>query len=248
MKKNTLRTLGIMVLSTVLVASTVTGCGNNATTDAPATEVVEAVVETEAAPEATEEVVVESTETLEAEEVEVTEEVEETEVVEEEPEFTVTDMSAIKYAKTAANVRAGASKDYEVIGSLKLNQQVTVTGQADTGWYRIDYNGKEAYVSNSLLVDQKVAVAAPTTPTTPADTTTQTQAPVVDNSGWTGGATDVTPSTPAVTPSTPAVTPSTPPVVDSTPLPDGVVDGGTVGGNWQGPVTDGNGSNETTWE
>lgn len=244
MKKNTLRTLGIMVLSTVLVASTVTGCGNNATTDAPATEVVEAVVETEAAPEATEEVVVESTETLETEEVEVTEEVEETEVVEEEPEFTVTDMSAIKYAKTAANVRAGASKDYEVIGSLKLNQQVTVTGQADTGWYRIDYNGKEAYVSNSLLVDQKVVVSTPTATTTqPTTDTTQTQTPVVDNSAWTDGATAVTPSTPAQTPSTPAVTPSAPVVDDSNSL-------GTIGGlgTGSGPVTNPDVNNETTWE
>ncbi len=70
-------------------------------------------------------------------------------------EYTVTDMSAIKYGKQSANVRKGPSKDYETIGSLGTNQQITVTGQADTGWYRIEYNGGVAYVSNSFLVDNK---------------------------------------------------------------------------------------------
>ena len=148
MKKNTLTTLGIMVLSITMLASTVTGCGDKETGEVQATEVVEAVVETEAVMPETE-VVEEATEEIVAEDTETTE-VEETEA-QEVADYTVKDMSATKYAKQKVNVRSGASTDYEQIGSLNANQKVTVTGQADTGWYRIDYNGKEGYVSDKYL-------------------------------------------------------------------------------------------------
>lgn len=221
MKKNTLKTLGIMVLSTVLVASAVVGCGSKETADVQPTEVVEAVVETETveetevATESTEEVVTEDTELTEtAEVVDATEMVEETEVAEVEPAFTVTDMSATKYATSSVKVRSGASTDYEQIGSLSTNQKVTVTGQADTGWYRIEYKGEVGYVSNKYLSDTKVAVNTPTqtAPTqnqstsTPTDNT-QAQTPVVDNSGWTGDTSTSTPSTPSTDTSAPVPTP-----------------------------------------
>lgn len=146
MKKNILKKLGIMILSTGLIATTAAGCGGcgtKETTDVPATEVLEAVVDTEI-PET-------ETEEPETEEAEPTE-VEETET--EEAAFTVTDMSAIKYAKQTVNVRKGPSADYEKLGSLSANQKVTVTGQADNGWYRIEYNGAEGYVSDKYLTDQ----------------------------------------------------------------------------------------------
>lgn len=207
MKKNTLKKLGIMVLSTTLLASTVTGCGGKETTDVPATEVVETVVETEvveeteAALEATEEVVVEDTEMVEATE------------VAEEATFTVTDMSATKYVTSSVKVRSGASTDYEQIGSLTTNQQVTVTGQADTGWYRIEYKGEVGYVSNKYLSDTKVAVntstgansSSSTSGTTATGTSTQTQQST---------ATDASTSVPS-TPSTPS-TDTSASVVDTT--------------------------------
>lgn len=283
MKKNTLKTLGIMVLTATMLASTVTGCGDKETSEGQATEVVEAAAETEAVvpetevvEEAAEEIVMEDTETTEATE---------TEVAQEELAFHVTDMSATKYAKQKVNVRSGASTDYEQIGSLGANQKVTVTGQADTGWYRIDYNGKVGYVSDKYLSDQKVTTSASSANTNTANNTSTT-APSADTSGNstntgttntnTGNntpSTDTgntnTPSMPSTdtgstnAPSTPstdtgntgdastggATTPSTPET--STPsLPDGWVDGGSIGGagTWEGPIDEGPGNNEIVWE
>ena len=84
----------------------------------------------------------------------------ETEEAEEESDFKVTEMSAVKYAKSSVNVRKGPSSDYEKIGMLSTNQEVVVTGQADTGWYQIELDGEVAYVSNNYLVDEKVVVNA----------------------------------------------------------------------------------------
>ena len=199
MKNMTLKTLGIMVLTATMLASTVTGCGDKETSEGQATEVVEAVVETEAivletevVEEATEEIVAEDTETTEVEETEA----------QEVADYTVKDMSATKYAKQKVNVRSGASTDYEQIGSLNANQKVTVTGQADTGWYRIDYNGKEGYVSDKYLSDQKVTASNSNSTTSTknqstgtATDTAQNQTQSVDNSGSTGDASTSAPST-----------------------------------------------------
>ena len=75
--------------------------------------------------------------------------------------YTVTDMTKTMYAKQSVNLRSGPSTDYEKVGSLTTNQEVTVTGQADTGWYRINYNGGVAFVSNNYLNDTKVEVTPP---------------------------------------------------------------------------------------
>ena len=112
MKNMTLKTLGIMVLTATMLASTVTGCGDKETSEGQATEVVEAVVETEAivletevVEEATEEIVVEDTETTEVEETEA----------QEVADYTVKDMSATKYAKQKVNVRS-AKHPFDSIG------------------------------------------------------------------------------------------------------------------------------------
>ena len=88
----------------------------------------------------------------------------ETEPESKEPEYTVEDAEAVKYANQASNVRSGPSTDYEQIGSLALNQEVQVTGQASTGWYRIAYNGGEGFVSNALLVDAPIVIEQPQQP------------------------------------------------------------------------------------
>ncbi|MBQ7832824.1 MAG: SH3 domain-containing protein, partial [Lachnospiraceae bacterium] len=72
----------------------------------------------------------------------------------EEPEFTVQDHDAILFVKKAVNVRIGPSTDYEKIGGLSKGEQIQITGIADTGWYRIQYNGAEAYVASSYLIDE----------------------------------------------------------------------------------------------
>ncbi len=92
------------------------------------------------------------------------------------PTYTVTEMSATLYAQQASNVRSGPSTDYDVIGGLSLNQEVVVTGEASTGWYRISYNGGEGFVAGSLLGETKVVIQTPEpAPTeTPAETPTET--------------------------------------------------------------------------
>lgn len=76
----------------------------------------------------------------------------------EEPTYSVADMNKTMYVKQSVNLRSGPSSDYDKIGSLTTNQEVVVTGQADTGWYRIDYNDGVAFVSNNYLSDVKVEV------------------------------------------------------------------------------------------
>lgn len=86
------------------------------------------------------------------------------------PAYTYTDLSATMYAKSAVNVRSLPSTDGERVGGLSTNQEVTVTGQCnETGWYRIDYQGTTAYVSNKYIVAEKIAVT--TASNTPTGTT-----------------------------------------------------------------------------
>lgn len=74
--------------------------------------------------------------------------------------YTFKDMDATKYAKSSVNVRNMPGTDGEKLGSLSFNQEVKVTGQCnETGWYRIEYSGETAYVSDSYLVDNKVETA-----------------------------------------------------------------------------------------
>lgn len=76
-----------------------------------------------------------------------------------ETAYTVTAFEEGKamHASGAVNVRKGPSTDYERIGGLAKGQGVTVTGQADTGWYEIAYGEGKAYVSNKYLQEGQTA-------------------------------------------------------------------------------------------
>ena len=82
------------------------------------------------------------------------EELSEEESIQEEPAFSVEACDMVLFVKKAVNVRKGPSTDYEKIGGLSKGDQIQVTGIADTGWYQIQYNGAEAYVSSSYLIDE----------------------------------------------------------------------------------------------
>ena len=58
------------------------------------------------------------------------------------------------------NVRAGASKDSEKIGSLNGNEEVTIL-EEENGWYKIEYKGGTGYVSADY-VDKKDEAATDT--------------------------------------------------------------------------------------
>jgi len=64
-----------------------------------------------------------------------------------------------KYANTNANVRKMPGTDYDIIGSVNTGDAVTVNGLTESGWYQIDFNGSNAYVSASLLQDEIPIVA-----------------------------------------------------------------------------------------
>lgn len=72
------------------------------------------------------------------------------------PEYTVTtfEESRTMYASDPVNVRQGPSTDFEIVGFLGFGQDVTVIGQADTGWYEIQYGEDTAFVSNKYLQDE----------------------------------------------------------------------------------------------
>ena len=96
-------------------------------------------------------------------------EVAETSVVEEipavkEPEYSYSDMNQTMYASQSVNVRNLPSTDGDKVGGLSAAQAVAVTGKCnETGWYRIEYNGGEAFVSDSYLVNEKPVQQEPTT-------------------------------------------------------------------------------------
>lgn len=88
------------------------------------------------------------------------------------PEYTVTKLDKTMYAKSTVNVRKGPSTDFEKVGSLSAGKQVKVVGQSDqTGWYLIQFDGKEGYVSNSYLQDKPVETTTPKPTTTKAPST-----------------------------------------------------------------------------
>ena len=73
--------------------------------------------------------------------------------------YTYTDMSATMYATQTVNVRDLPCTDGEKIGSLSLNQEITVLGQCnETSWYMFDYNGQTAFVSNKYVSTEKVEI------------------------------------------------------------------------------------------
>lgn len=165
----------ILTLMTVLSLAvfTLCGCGSKATS----TESTEAIVTNST--ESTEQSSQEETDSTEQEEpeeepeqaTEPTEEPTPTEIPEQTVEptqetesaetsaYTYTDLSVTMYAQSSVNVRTQPSTDGEKVGSLKMNDEVSVTGQCnETGWYRIVYSDGEAYVSNKYLGDSKAEV------------------------------------------------------------------------------------------
>lgn len=74
-----------------------------------------------------------------------------------------TEVSVIKYTNTSANLRDTYSTSGKKLTTLPLNTEINVigTGIPDTeaaGWSKIQFNGKEAYISSSLLSDYKIEI------------------------------------------------------------------------------------------
>lgn len=77
--------------------------------------------------------------------------------------YSYTELTTKLYAGTKVNVRNLPSAEGEIIGGLTLNQEVNVTGKCnETGWYRIEYDDGEGFVSDSYLLENKVEVETET--------------------------------------------------------------------------------------
>ena len=64
------------------------------------------------------------------------------------------------YVKSAAvNVRSQANINSDVVDSLGINAEVSVVGEEDN-WYKIQVNGKNGYIRNDLLSNQKTEVTS----------------------------------------------------------------------------------------
>lgn len=97
---------------------------------------------------------------------------------EQQSTYSYTDKSATMYAKSSVNVRDLPDTNGNKVGGLSTNQEVSVTGQCnETGWYRINYNGGTAYVSNSYLGDSKVDTKKNTNSNTGTSSNTSNQQP-----------------------------------------------------------------------
>ena len=177
MHKRLLTILATITLSTALLV----GCGNKQE------EIPQATTE-EIAPEQTEEETASPTEVAEQTPEATTEPVEETtnepeptEIAEPEPTeeptpepqaiYTYTDMSATMYVQQTVNVRDLPDTSGNKLGSLSTNDEIAISGQCnETSWYRFEYNGSVAYVSNKYVGDNKVEVQQSTASNSPADT------------------------------------------------------------------------------
>ena len=211
MKKRLLSILLIGVLSFSLCA-----CGDPATeptaqteeteqqtteeetdTQTPETEEPQETKETETVqePENAEDVATEETTTPEETTAEETETADTTpeQTAEPEQQYTYTDMSATMYATQTVNIRTAPSTDGEKVGALSTNQEINITGQCnETKWFRFEYNGQTAYVSNNYVSENKIEVAAAepaaSTDTAPAQETANAST----SSGLPAGVLDLT--------------------------------------------------------
>ena len=102
-------------------------------------------------------------ETAEAEITEPTETVEPEPTEEPTPEtqaiYTYTDMSAKMYVQQTVNIRDLPDTQGNKVGSLSTNDEITISGQCnETSWYRFEYNGNVAFVSNKYVGENRVEV------------------------------------------------------------------------------------------
>lgn len=73
-----------------------------------------------------------------------------------QPEPTITNIvqqSATVTALRSLNVRAGPGENKKVIGWLYAGNEIQLTGECDSGWARIEWDGSAAWVNSDYLSD-----------------------------------------------------------------------------------------------
>ena len=72
----------------------------------------------------------------------------------------VVEVNDTVYATSGVNIRSGASKDTEKLGSLAAGQSVSRTGKTENGWSRVSVDGVTGYVNSKYLTTEKPTVTA----------------------------------------------------------------------------------------
>ncbi len=166
--------LGVLSLTVGLSTVALSGCHKQPVVEEqPETVVIETseIIETTKEIEETSEAI-EST--VESQEPMIEETQPETPAVETPAEaFTVVDITPVqKYATQSVNLRQGPSTEYDKVGSLSTNQQVTVTGTCEfngSQWSRLSDG---TFVSSKYLSDNKVQTQKPQQPSQPSQGST----------------------------------------------------------------------------
>lgn len=63
----------------------------------------------------------------------------------------------LAWAVTDVNVRKGPKSSYDIIGQLKQGESVKVLDSTDAWWWKVEFDGQEAYVSVQYLTTEKPA-------------------------------------------------------------------------------------------
>ena len=188
------RLLGILL--GVMLVSVCVGCGAENTTTEPTKTATETTTEESAKEQTTETIATsEATEepreevAIKAEKPEATPEPTEEPTPEptEEPvsQYTYTDMSATMYAQQTVNIRDLPDTNGNKIGSLSTNDEITISGQCnETSWYRFEYNGNVAYVSNKYVGENKVEVQQQATANNGSEQAQAPSTPASNSGDW----------------------------------------------------------------
>lgn len=185
-KINTMKRLLSLILSLLVVIAMFAGCANSANgeVDAPNTELTDDTAITTTTPEITTETTTTAPEVTTTEPTtteaatttteattEVTTTTEATTTTAQTTTVTtvrIEDMSGYMYVKASVNVRSGPGVSYDRIGHLDLGEEVKITGKAENGWYRIEFEDGEYFASGSYLTSEKPK--AETTVSEPVET------------------------------------------------------------------------------
>ena len=87
-----------------------------------------------------------------------------------DPSVTWTNVDETVYTISAVNVRSGPGTSYAKLGSLDPNESVRRIAIGSNGWSRVEYNGREGYISSNYLTvqDPQKPTEPPTKPTNPS--------------------------------------------------------------------------------
>ena len=65
------------------------------------------------------------------------------------------------YVQERCNIRSSYSADSERVGGLDVGTEVTVVSEYSNGWYKIKYDGGEAYIKAGILRSTKPEIPEP---------------------------------------------------------------------------------------